>query len=192
MSTDISSPANMNLLELDDTDEKLLKELKKLEEDDLLEHLRDLRAERIFEYNIYATREQWLWIPWTTCLAAAILALTAPWAVVRIGTSIITGLFALLVAYRRRPGLLASYNALSIRHKWVIALTRCNKDSSCPRLKTRGFDDRIVSGKGGNPIDQIHIEGFRYPLDAIKWTLCAWIPLILLALLSCFLRWPAN
>src|SRR4051794_37829256 len=93
---------NNNPLELDAQDKEILSKLRQLDEVNLLELLRDLRHERALEYQIYATREQWLWVPWTACLTATIIAQNSSLAVVRVGVSVITFGLALWVAMRRR------------------------------------------------------------------------------------------
>ncbi len=171
---------NQNSLELDDESKKTLKELEKLGEDEQLELLRLLNAERILEYQIYATREQWLWVPLTTCFGAALLALTAT-PIISIGVCLITGIVATWIAYRRRPGLLASYEALNMRHKWVVALT--SSLNASPRIKVLGFDERLYMYQG-KPHDSKHVRSFQYPLDALALVVWVWLALLGIALAS--------
>jgi hypothetical protein len=174
-----------NPLELDKKDEETLAALDDLDEDKRLELLRLLHAERMLEYQIYATREQWLWVPLTTCFAAALLALNATSPVIRVGVCVITGIVAIWIAYRRRMGLLASYDALNIRHKWVVALTSSPK--STPRMKVLGFDDRLKKQKD-RPLDEAHAKSFRYPLDALALVIWVWLALLGIALASSFIK----
>jgi hypothetical protein len=175
-----------NPLELDKEDEKILEELDQLTEDQRLELLRLLHAERTLEYQIYSTREQWLWIPLTTCFAAALLALNATSPVVRVGVCFVTGIVATWIANRRHTGLLASYDALNIRHKWVVALT--SSSSAKARMKVLGFDDRLQKPKRGGPLDEMHAKSFRYPLDALALVVWVWLALLSIALVSLFIK----
>lgn len=174
---------NQNPLELDDEDKAILEELEKLDEDEQLELLRLLNAERMLEYQIYATREQWLWVPLTTCFAAALLALTAT-PIISIGVCLVTGIVAIWIAYRRRPGLLASYEALNMRHKWVVALT--GSPNASTRIKVLGFDERLYMYQG-KPHDTKHAKGFQYPLDALALVIWVWFVLLGIALVSSFI-----
>ena len=74
---------------------------------------------------------------------------------------------------RRMPGLKASYDALNMRHKWVVALTE-NAPSEYLRLVPLGFRERLLKQQRGNNelnvLDDIHVDGFAYPRKLRFWT----------------------
>jgi hypothetical protein len=148
-------------------------ELLQLPEEELLRLLQMLHDERMLEFGIYSSREQWLWIPWTTCLGGALLAVAAPnWPVAVFGPAV-AGAIAMLFTIRRMPGLKASYDALNMRHKWVVALTE-SAPSSYRRLVPLGFRERLLRQQRGagdlRVLDDIHVDGFAYPRRLILWT----------------------
>lgn len=182
-----------NPLELDYEDKETLKAINALDDDKRLELLRLLHGERTLEYQIYAAREQWLWVPITTCFAGAILAISTSKPIISIGLCLVTGLTAAWVARRRRKGLLSSYDALTMRHKWVVALT--DSAHATPRMKPLSFDDRITKQKQEGSQDAVHSDSFRYPLDALPRVVVVWIGLLAVAVASSVkwpIRWPFN
>jgi hypothetical protein len=179
-----------DFLKLNDADRALLAEVEKLGEEKLVELLRDLRAERTLEYQIYSTREQWLWVPWTTCLGRSFVALSANSPVIRIGVVLVAGVLAFWIAHRRRVGLEASFDALNMRHKWVVHITRLLKAKA--RLRLLGFDERLEVARGSAPKDPIHLRGFRHPLRTRVWTAFIWAGLLLFAVLSSLFTWTPS
>ena len=98
-----------------------------------------------------------------------------------------TGIIALLLAWLRLPGLKASYDALNMRHKWVVAITeKASVDKA--RILPLGFKSRLLKQqRGESPVrvlDDIHEEGFKYPSKVMRWTLLIWTLLVLLGYLS--------
>jgi hypothetical protein len=174
-----------DILRMSDEDLDLLKEILEYPELRLLEILRDLRQERLLEYQIYSTREQWMWIPWTSAFAAAIAGLLSPFVEIRVAVVLVTGLFAAYISQRRRVGLTTSFNALNMRHQWVVHISR---SGNFPSLKVLGFDPRLLVERDGTPHDILHVRGFKFPLDARILTAYVWIPLLAAASYRLFVK----
>lgn len=176
-----------DFLMLTEPEDKLLEYLLKKEEKDLFDLLHALHAERMLEFQIYSSREQWFWVPWTTFLAGALLAVTKDEPIICIGVPVVTMLTALLLAWLRLPGLKASYDALNVRHKWVVAITEKVADDKALILPL-GFRSRLLKQKLGDEpmriLDDIHEKGFKYPRKVMLWTIVIWGLLILLGYLS--------
>ena len=186
---EMETKEKQNLLKLTEKEEKLLKRIREEcpEEDKLLALLNALHAERTLEFQIYASREQWFWVPWTTCLAGALVALTRDDPIISIGVPLVTGLTAFLLAWLRLPGLKASYNTLNMRHKWVVAITD-EISENYPRIQALSFASRFDKHQHGDEqmriLDKAHEEGFAYP-SKIRWlTILIWSLLISLGYLA--------
>src|SRR5262249_37940557 len=134
----VETNSDDDVLALTPGEKEVRDELLQLSEVELLTLMQMLHAERMLEFGIYSSREQWLWVPWTTCLWDALLAVTAPNFVVAIGGPLVAGCIAMLFAIRRMPGLRASYDDLNMRHKWVVALTEAAPSINL-RLVPLGF-----------------------------------------------------
>lgn len=173
-------------VELNPKDRELLNGVLKMNDDEIVELLRDLRSERHLEYQIYASREQWMWVLWTASLAAAIVGLTSPNAAVRMGVTLVTGCFAYWIAQKREPGLLASFEALNLRHRWTVAITDDKRlpDQLKVRLAPLGFGSRLLTRSDGSRLDITHVQGFQFPLGAKSWTIALWIGLLAVSVVS--------
>jgi hypothetical protein len=176
-----------DLLKLTAEEESLKDDLLNLREDELLELMKLLQGERVLEAGIYAAREQWLWVPWTTCLAGAFVAVTMSNPVIAVGGPLCAGIIALSFALLRKPGLEASYDALNMRHKWVVALAD-RAPSSHLRLKTLGFTPRLLEERswlGGSVlVDATHVGGFKYPTHLRSGTVVIFLLLAALGALA--------
>src|SRR5262249_21777363 len=184
------STENEKLLHLSEDEKRLLKRILDQEKDKLLDLLHALHRERTLEFQIYSSREQWFWVPWTTCLAGALLGITRGESLsISVGVPLVTGFIAFILAWRRVPGLAASYAALNMRHRWVVAITESVEEDEFPGLKTLGFKHRLKpTGDRGSDqaywLDDIHDKGFAYPRRLPIWTSIFWLLLVLLGYLS--------
>jgi hypothetical protein len=99
-----------------------------------------------------------------------------------------------MFAWRRFPGVKHAYDALTWRHRYVLALTMDEKDI---RLKSLGFDFRVEERRvpQNSPttlLDDPHSKGFKYPLEMMWWTIGIWSLLIVVGILSCYFPWGTS
>ena len=167
-------------------DQQLVANLRALTEAQLLDLLRDLRSERVLENQIYAAREQWLWIPWTTCLAGALLGVTAQPLPIRLGVPFVTWFVTGWIVSKRRRGLQYSFEQITRRHDEVVAITMSQPNH--PRLSVLGFDWRLMHHFAldrGSSIDDIaHHDGYEFPMNLWIAAHVFWCFLVVIAALS--------
>ena len=159
-----------DIFKLTPSEEEILKAVKlKAATDGILPLLRDLRAERQLEFQIYSSREQWFWVPWTVLLAGTVAAISSASTVTAVVLPPITGACAQGLSFWRRHGLEASLQALNQRHKWTYWLTR--PDATDPSARMFGFEFRTAAEVDKDPG---HMLGFQYPTKVIRLTALVW------------------
>jgi hypothetical protein len=156
------------ILKLIGYEEKLLEEFNATvpKEEALLSLLRDLRSERQLEFQIYSSREQWFWIPWTVLLAGTLAAITAANPVTGVVVPPFTFACAFGFCLLRRHGLDESLRALEQRHKWTYWLTQSS--SAPPSVRMFDFGFRAQDDLADDPR---HKRGFSYPVK-MRWVTC--------------------
>jgi hypothetical protein len=136
--------------------------------DNVLQLLRDLRSERQLEFQIYASREQWFWIPWTVFLAGTLAAISSTSPLPGLIAPPLTAICAFALCRLRGPGLNESLAALNQRHKWTYWLT--HKDLKNPCAQMFDFEFRVA----GENCDSRHMIGFSYPDKMPGFTIRVW------------------
>jgi hypothetical protein len=169
----MGAAATQARLKLPEEDQLALRHLEDCTEDQVLALMRDLRTERSLEFQIYASREQWFWVPWTTCLAGTILALSSGNHFAALCLPYILGVTAWILGRERKKGLSASLDTLNVRHSWVFNITQCAKHENT--VRPFDFDHRVRKQKGYESSDPIHDEGFRYAHLVIRYTPYLWL-----------------
>lgn len=168
-----TSDSNDDVIKLIPSEQKILDAVKATftNEDRLLSLLRDLRAERHLEFQIYSSREQWFWIPWTVLLAGTLAAISSASTLTAFVVPPLTAACARELCFLRRPGLDESLRALNQRHKWTYWLT--DRDALHPSAQMFGFAFR-TSTEADEVFDRGHMVGFSYPVNTIRFTTLVW------------------
>lgn len=166
-------PETSNPLDITPEELVFLKKIVALGQENLLKLLQALHAERTLEFTIYSSREQIFYVAWAACVAGAFAGIAQNNPAMAIGIPIATGIFATLIGHLRKAGLKASYDALNMRHKWVVAITECVPQTEVLLLPL-GFRSRLLKTPNGDSqikvLDDIHIEGFQFTGRVIRWT----------------------
>lgn len=171
---------NDDIFKLTPIEQEILDAVKmEADADGLLSLLRDLRAERQLEFQIYSSREQWFWVPWTVLLAGTVAAISSASGLAAVVLPPMAGACAQAVGLWRRPGLEESLRALNQRHKWTHWLTKCDaKDPSARmfgfRFRTETEVDRDARDRVEIDRDLRHVLGFEYPINVIRFTPWVW------------------